>query len=117
MHLLAQVAPAVSMWPFAVLAICLIAIIVMITKLRFHPFLALIFAAILAGLLAQKLPGEYNTLPQTPEKERSHWIQAVELTTAEFGTTAGKITLVIALAAIIGYCLMESGAEIGRAHV
>ena len=110
MHLLAQVAPAVSMWPFAVLAICLTAIIVMITKLRFHPFLALIFAAILAGLLAQKLPGEYGTLPQTPEKERSHWIQAVELTTAEFGTTAGKITLVIALAAIIGYCLMESGA-------
>ena len=109
MHLLAQVTPAVSMWPFAVLGICLAAVIIMITKLRFHPFLALIFAAILAGLLAEKLPGEYGTTAD-PSKERSHWIQAVELTTAEFGTTAGKITVVIALAAIIGYCLMESGA-------
>ena len=111
MHLLAQVTPAanVSMWPFAVLAICLAAIILMITKLRIHAFLALIFAAILAGLLAQKLPGEYGTTTE-PAKERSHWVQAVELTTSEFGVTAGKITLVIALAAIIGYCLMESGA-------
>lgn len=109
MHLLAQVTPAVSMWPFAVLGICLAAVIIMITKLRFHPFLALIFAAILAGLLAEKLPGEYGTTAD-PSKERSHWVQAVELTTVEFGSTAGKITIVIALAAIIGYCLMESGA-------
>lgn len=111
MYLLAQVpaAPAVSMWPFAVLAICLAAIIVMITKLRIHAFLALIFAAILAGLLAGKLPGEYGTLGDR-SREKSHWIQAVELTTVEFGSTAGKITLVIALAAIIGFCLMESGA-------
>jgi GntP family gluconate:H+ symporter len=97
------------MWPFAVLAICLAAIILMITKLRIHPFIALIFAAILAGLMAEKLPGEYGTTDK-PATERSHWIQAVELTTAEFGVTAGKITVVIALAAIIGYCLMESGA-------
>src|SRR5688500_1717661 len=110
MHLLAQVAPAVSMWPFAVLAICLTAIIVMITKLRFHPFLALIFAAILAGLLTQKLPGEYGTLPATPEKERSHWVQAAELTASGFGDIAGKIGVAIALASVIGTCLVESGA-------
>jgi gluconate:H+ symporter, GntP family len=111
MHLFAQAAPAAtsSMWPFAVLAISLAAIILMITRLRFHAFIALIFAAILAGLLAEKLPGEYGTT-NDPTKEKSHWIQAVELTTAEFGVTAGKITVVIALAAIIGYCLMESGA-------
>jgi len=111
MHLLAQVSavPAVSMWPFAVLAICLAAIIFMITKLRVHPFIALFFAAILAGLLAEKLPGEYGTLGDR-SKEKSHWVQAVELTTAEFGTTAGRIALVIAMAALIGYCLMESGA-------
>lgn len=96
-------------WPFAVLAISLTAIIVMITKLRMHAFLALIFAAILAGLLAEKLPGEFGTT-QNPKTEKSHWIQAVEMTTAEFGVTAGKISVVIALAAVIGYCLMESGA-------
>ncbi len=109
MPLLAQISRASAMWPFAVLAICLAAIILMITKLRIHPFLALIFAAILAGALARTLPGEYGTLGDRA-KEKSHWIQAVELTTAEFGTTAGKISVVIALAAIIGYCLMESGA-------
>ena len=79
MHLLAQIAPETSMWPFAVLGICLAAVILMITKLRFHPFIALIFAAVLAGLLSQKkLPGEFGTLDD-PTKERSHWIQAVEL--------------------------------------
>ncbi|HTG44054.1 MAG TPA: hypothetical protein VK633_05930, partial [Verrucomicrobiae bacterium] len=111
MSFLAQIAPGteVSMWPFAVLGICLAAIVVMITKLRIHPFLALIFAAILAGLLAEKLPGEYGTLGNRA-KERSHWVQAVELTTSEFGATAGKIAVVIVLAAVIGFCLMESGA-------
>ena len=112
MHLLAQIAPAAdtSMWPFAVLGICLAAVIIMITKLRFHPFIALIFAAFLAGLLSQKkLPGEFGTLGD-PTKEKSHWIQAIEVATQEFGTTAGKITVVIAMAAIIGMCLMESGA-------
>jgi H+/gluconate symporter-like permease len=76
-------------------------IILLITVLRVHAFMALIFAAICAGLLAKTLPGE-------PEK--SHWVQAVELTTSEFGVTAGKIGVVIALASVIGMCLMESGA-------
>src|SRR6266542_4254736 len=97
-------------WPFAVLVISLAAIVILITVLRVHAFLALILAAILAGLLAEKLPGEYGTLPNDPTKERSHWIQAVELTTAEFGTTAGKIGIVIAFASVISMCLMESGA-------
>ncbi|HEX7861926.1 MAG TPA: hypothetical protein VF773_16445 [Verrucomicrobiae bacterium] len=109
MHLFAQVAPSASMWPFAVLAICLTAIIIMITKLRIHAFVALLFAAFLAGILAEKLPGEYGTTAD-PTKERSHWVQAIELSTAEFGVTAGKITAVIAFAAIISFCLMESGA-------
>ncbi len=99
-----------SLWPFAVLLICLGAIVLLITVLRVHAFPALILAAILAGLLATKLPGERGTLPHAPHKERSHWIQAVELTTEEFGATAGKIGVVIALAAVIGMCLMESGA-------
>jgi len=88
-------------WPFAVLAICVGLIVTLITVLRVHAFMALILAAFAAGLLAKTLPGE-------PEK--SHWVQAVELTTTEFGVTAGKIGVVIALAAIIGMCLMESGA-------
>lgn len=99
----AAAAPATSpdYWPFAVLGISVALIVTLITVLRVHAFMALILAAFAAGLLAKTLPGE-------PEK--SHWVQAVELTTAEFGVTAGKIGVVIALAAIIGMCLMESGA-------
>ncbi|HMP81469.1 MAG TPA: SLC13 family permease [Verrucomicrobiota bacterium] len=102
MHLLA-IADTSSLWPFAVLGICVATIVVLITVLRIHAFLALIMVAILAGLLAA--PG---SLPGEPAK--SHWVQAVEITTAEFGTTAGKIGVVIGLAAIISLCLMESGA-------
>lgn len=100
--LLAQTAGATpDYWPFAVLGISVALIITLITVLRVHAFMALILAAFAAGLLAKTLPGE-------PEK--SHWVQAIELATTEFGTTAGKIGVVIALAAIIGMCLMESGA-------
>ena len=88
-------------WPFAVLGISVALIILLITVLRVHAFMALILAAFAAGLLATELPGE-------PEK--NHWVQAVELTTTEFGSTAGKIGVVIGLASVIGMCLMESGA-------
>lgn len=111
MHCLAfAVAALPTWWPFVILAICLVAIITMITVLRLPAFIALVIAAILAGLLADKLPGEYGTLPATPHLEQSHWVRAVELTTTELGNTAGRIAVVIALAAVIGMCLMESGA-------
>lgn len=97
-------------WPFAVLALSIAAIVFMITVMRVPAFLALILAAVLAGILAEKLPGELGTIPNEPAKGRAHWVQAVELTTEEFGKTAGKIGVVIALAAVIGMCLMESGA-------
>lgn len=102
MHTLA-LADSSTLWPFAILAICVATIILLITVLRIHAFLALIVVAILAGLLART-----GTLPGEPAK--SHWVQAVETTTAEFGTMAGRIGLVIGLAAIISLCLMESGA-------
>ena len=104
-------AAATSMWPFAVLGICLGAIILLITVFRVHAFLALTLAAMLAGLLAHKLPGEYGTLPEADRaKERSHWIVAIEQTATELGVTAGKIAIVIAFASVISLCLMESGA-------
>src|SRR6266567_8946668 len=92
-----------NLWPFAVLGICIAAIIVLITKLRVHAFLALVGVAILAGLLSPR-----GSLPGEPEK--SHWVQAVELTASELGVVCGKIGIVIALASIIGVCVMESGA-------
>ena len=100
--MLALLNPA-GTWPFVILAICVVAVIVLITRLRVHAFLALIGVAILAGVLSPvgSLPGEGAS---------GHWIQAVELATVEFGTVCGTIGLVIALASIIGVCVMESGA-------
>jgi gluconate:H+ symporter, GntP family len=102
MHILAF-ADSAGMWPFAVLLACVACVIVLITVLRVHPFLALVGVAILAGILAP-----VGTLPGEPEK--SHWVQAVEVTAAELGFVCGRVGIVIALASIIGFCIMESGA-------
>jgi len=65
----------------------------MIIVLRVNAFVALIVAAMLVSLLS---PG---TLAE----------KITRVATA-FGTSAGKIGIVIALAAVIGKCLMDSGA-------
>lgn len=113
MTILAQAAPEVSYWPFAVLAISVAFIIFAITKLRLHAFLALILAAFLAGFLAQGFKAEQiNRLPAMMREDAraNSWVAAVELTAVEFGGAAGSIAISIGLASIIGLCLMESGA-------
>lgn len=106
MYMLAAAATATppDWWPFVVLLISVTIIVVLITVLKVHAYFALMLAAISAGLLARvgSLPGESDG--------KSHWLQAIELPTAEFGLMAGRIAFVIALAAVISMCLMESGA-------
>ncbi len=112
------IASEVSLWPLAVLAISVSFVVVLISVVRAHPFLALILAAILAGLMAEQLPGAKPRVPKADSPVvgtdgrplRNHWVQAVELTSVEFGRTAGGIAIVIGLATIISMCLMESGA-------
>jgi GntP family gluconate:H+ symporter len=92
---------AVSYWPFFVLAASMVFVAAAIVVFRIHAFFALMLAAMLSGALSETLPGS---------PDRSHFIKAIELPMLEFGVTAGKIAWVIALAALIGVCLMESGA-------
>ncbi len=87
-------------WPFAVLILGIAAVVLMITVVRLHAFIALMVAAILVGLISTDLP----------DIGRSWIVTAVELPMTEFGSMAGKIAWVIALAAIIGTAMMESGA-------
>jgi gluconate:H+ symporter, GntP family len=110
--LAAAAAPAesVSLWPLAVLGIALVVIILLITVLRVHAFIALIFAAIVTGILSGPLPGELGSDPANPAKGAHHWVQAVKLAVGGFGNVAEKIGVIIALAAVIGVCLVESGA-------
>lgn len=72
---------------------------VSIGVLRLHPFLALTLGAILAGSLG---PSE-GTAP-----ERVY--AALDATGAAFGDLVGAIGIAIALAAVIGDCLLRSGA-------
>lgn len=81
------------MSPILILIIGVIVVIGMIIGLRVNAFIALITAAILISLLA---PGEL------PAK--------VARVAEAFGGVVGSIGIVIALAAVIGKCLMDSGA-------
>ncbi len=82
------------MHPLIILAVAVAVVLVLILRLRINAFLALIAAAITVGLLSDKVP-----LPEVMPK-----------VAFSFGEVAGKIAIVIALAAIIGECLLESGA-------
>ncbi len=90
-----------SLWPFFVLAIGIAFIVFAIAICRIHAFISLILAAVLVGILAETLPGI---------ETQNHVLVSIATTMTELGSTAGKIAWVIALAAIIGLCLMESGA-------
>jgi GntP family gluconate:H+ symporter len=92
---------SISYWPLVVLGVGMAFIIVGIAVLRIHPFLVLSLAAILVGLMSAELPG---APPMNP------LVQAVELSMTEFGRAAGNIAFVILLAAIIGMCMLDSGA-------
>jgi len=79
--------------PLTILVVGLVTVVGMIVVLRMNSFLALITAAMLVSLLAPGAPAE-----------------KIERVAVAFGTMAGKIGVLVALAAIIGKCLMESGA-------
>jgi len=83
----------VSAHPLTILLVGLATVVGMILVLRMNSFLALITAAMLVSLLA---PGEP--------------VEKIERVATAFGGMAGKIGVLVALAAIIGKCLMESGA-------
>jgi GntP family gluconate:H+ symporter len=96
-----QIASTVSYWPLVVLAVSVTFVVLGIAVLRLHPFVVLMLAAILVGLMSAQLPGvpPANAL-----------VQAVELPMTEFGAAAGRIAFIILLASIIGMCMLDSGA-------
>ncbi len=79
--------------PLIILLIAIIAVVGMIIVLRVNAFIALTTAAILVSLLA---PG--------PAEDK------ISRVAREFGNVAGSIGIVIALAAIVAKCLLDSGA-------
>ncbi|MEM8487337.1 MAG: gluconate transporter [Bacteroidota bacterium] len=92
---------AAPYWPFIVLGLGILTVVILIARLRIHAFLSLMISAVVVGVLSGQLPGDDAT---------AHLLRAVELPMLEFGRIAGQIAFVIALAAIIGTAMMESGA-------
>lgn len=80
-------------YPFFILLIGVAVVIGMIIGLRINAFVALISAALVVSFMA---PGEVA--------------DKVARVATSFGSTVGGIGIVIAMAAVIGKCLMSSGA-------
>lgn len=79
--------------PLLILLLGTAVVVFLIVRLRIGAFFALMLAALLVSFLA---PGEAAV--------------KVTRTLEAFGTTAGKISVIIACAAVIGQCMMDSGA-------
>ena len=81
------------MSPILILLIGIAVVVVMILVLRANAFLALIGAALVVSMLAD-----------------GDWAVKGERVALALGSATGKIGIVIAMAAIIGICMMRSGA-------
>ncbi len=110
MTLLAEIASP-DYTPFWILGAGVVFVILSIVKFRLHPFLGLTLGAVLVGLITPELPELTKVNGFWKDQEgASHLIQAINWAMAGFGTLVGKIGFVIAMAAVIGTCMMESGA-------
>ncbi len=83
-----------DMSPVLVLVIAVAVVFLLIIRFKVNAFIALITAAMTVGLLSPKVP-LHEVMPKVA---------------GVFGNLCARIGIVIALAALIGYCLMESGA-------
>ncbi len=90
---------AVTLNPLLILALSVVFIVVVISWFRLHAFFALTLAAFVVSLLI--------AAGQTGD---GRFVKAIESVMTEFGSMAGKLGFSIALAAVIGSALMESGA-------
>ncbi|MDG2124568.1 MAG: SLC13 family permease, partial [Verrucomicrobiales bacterium] len=103
--------------PLILLAAGMAIVLAAILWLRLHPFLALIIAGLAVALLTPSdLLSEYANLQvetgKLSEKQASSLVStsAPKRLVSEFGIACGKVGIIIAMAAIIGQCLLASGA-------
>lgn len=99
--------------PLFILLIGIIIVVGGIIGFRLHAFVALLIAAFAVAILTPASAVEIYALSKGASSEAalqmSNWHVGKRITTA-FGETCGKIGILIAMAAIIGKCMLESGA-------
>ncbi|MFC4873995.1 GntP family permease [Negadavirga shengliensis] len=99
--------------PFFILLVGMVIVVGGIIGLKLNPFLALLLAALVvawmtpdASIVAYALQKGQSAAQASTLAERS----IGERVATAFGTTAGQIGILIAMAAIIGKCMLVSGA-------
>lgn len=99
--------------PLFILLVGIVIVVGGIIGLRLHAFLALLIAAFVVALLTPAPAVEAFLLSKGVSGETalniSNWHVGKRVATV-FGETCGKIGILIAMAAIIGKCMLESGA-------
>ena len=99
--------------PLFILLIGICIVVGGIIGLKLHPFLALLLGAFVVAWLTPGSALEQFAIEKgaTPAAALAASKKSIgERVSLEFGSTAGKIGILIAMAAIIGKCLLESGA-------
>ncbi|WP_439583507.1 GntP family permease [Dyadobacter bucti] len=99
--------------PLFILLIGVIIVVGGIIALQLHPFLALILGAFAVALLTPGSAIEQFVIDKGGTEAAAKALSAKsigERIAFEFGSTCGKIGILIAMAAIIGKCMLESGA-------
>jgi len=93
--------------PLIILGVGMAVVLGLIIALKINAFIALISAAMVVSVLAVGLLGE------------GRWADSIARVAVSFGSAAGKIGIVIGMAAVIGKCMLDSGAadRIVRAFV
>ena len=99
--------------PFILLLVGILTVVGGIIRFKLHAFLALTLAALIVGLCTPKdllIKHFHQEKGETLENAEKLAEKNVGTRVAEgFGRTSAKIGILIAMAAIIGTCLMESG--------
>jgi GntP family gluconate:H+ symporter len=98
--------------PFLILAVGLVIVVGGIIGLRLHPFLALLLGALAVAMITPATAIESYALStgSSPEVALQMANSSIGNRVAQrFGSTVGQIGILIAMASIIGKCLLESG--------
>ncbi|MDB5114872.1 MAG: GntP family permease [Mucilaginibacter sp.] len=99
--------------PLFILFVGIVIVVVGIIGLKLHPFLALLLGALAVAMMTPGSVIEQYAIAKGATAKAAHELSHKsigERVAIEFGNTCGKIGIIIAMASIIGKCLLESGA-------
>ena len=99
--------------PLFILLVGILIVVRGIIGLRLHPFLALLLGAFVVAILTPEAAIEQYALDTGASAEAARQMSqrsVGERIALRFGSTTGQIGILIAMASIIGKCMLESGA-------